>query len=42
MLKACRINPDLDPFIIMREDLEFYIPQLWFIFVNLNEFFNLN
>lgn len=41
MLKACRINPDLDPFIIMREDLEFYIPQLWFIF-NLNEFYNLN
>ena len=29
MLKACRLNPDLDPCNILREDLEFYIPQLW-------------
>ena len=29
LLRACRLNPNLDPSNVMREDLEFYIPQLW-------------
>ena len=31
-LKRCRINPNLDPNSIIRDDLEFYIPQIWFFF----------
>lgn len=29
LLRKCRINPNLDPDSIMRDDLEFFIPQLW-------------
>jgi len=28
-LRLCRINPNLDPNNIIRDDLEFFIPQIW-------------
>lgn len=35
MLKACRLNPDLDPSHSIRDDLEFYIPQLTYFIITL-------